>query len=114
MKVIHLIGLLTLVGADQCYFHFKNSSPDPIRIALRPQLHVRITNKKEFAVTPRSYHSGTFRLQIRVESQLLAKPRIHEPPTWRTVPTEWTQDFKNFMGPRFLNFFRCLSGIDRS
>ena len=101
------------VGADECYFHFKNSSPDPIRIALRPQLHVRITTKKEFAVTPRSYHLGTFRLQIRVESQLPAKPGIHEAPTWRTVTTEWIQYYKNFMGPRFLNLFRCLSGIDR-
>lgn len=63
MKVIHLIGLLAQIWADQCYFHFKNSSPEPIKIALRPQLHVRITTKKEFAVTPRSYHSGKFRLQ---------------------------------------------------
>ena len=91
-----------VVGADECYFHFKNSSPDPIRIALRPQLHARITTKKEFAVTPRSHHLGTFQLQIRVESQSPAKPGIHEP-----------QDFQNVIGPKFLNLFRCLAGIDR-
>ena len=45
-----------------------------------PQLHVRITNKKEFAVTPRAHHFGTFCLQIRVESQFLVESGIHEPP----------------------------------
>ena len=80
MKIFNLIGLLMQVGADQCYFYFKNNSPDPIRIALRPQLHVRITTKKEFAVTPRSHHLGTFCLRIRVESQFLVESGIHEPP----------------------------------
>ena len=69
MKVLHFIGLLTQVRADQCYFQFKNSSPDPIRIALRPQLHLRLTTKKEFAVTPRSHHLGRFRFEIRAAGQ---------------------------------------------
>ena len=46
------------VYADQCYFRFKNSSSKSIKIALRPQLHLRVPTKREFAVTPRSYHLG--------------------------------------------------------
>ena len=84
MKVLHFIGLLTQVGADQCHFHFKNSSPDPIRIALRPQLHVRITTKKEFAVTPRSYHSGKFRFKIQVKRRFPVK---HQSNLRKLIPT---------------------------
>ena len=57
MKVIYFIGIFLQVNADQCYFRFKNTASVPIQIALRPQLHVRITTKKEFAVTPRSRHT---------------------------------------------------------
>ena len=112
MKIFNLIGLLMQVGADECNFQFKNSSPDSVRIALRPQLHVRITTKKEFAVTPRSHHLGTFRLQIRVESKFPAEPGFHEPPTWWTdrMGPIFSKCYWSGPGPRFLNLFRSGFG----
>jgi len=99
MKIFNLIGLLMQVGADECYFQFKNSSPDSVRIALRPQLHVRITTKKEFAVTPRSHHLGTFRLQVPRTAHLVDWP--NGPKIFKMLLVRSRSKISKFVSERF-------------